>query len=153
MAQTSATAVSSHSLDGRWKVIYSEVEGEMVPDSIIGTAFLEIQSHVFKVEKNGVIEYEGRLTTNPSTYPNEIILIYEKSAKPGFLGGPRPGIYQVEGNTFKTCFGMIGHSFPKELSTYPGSQSALSVHLKEVTGTSSFARVRPLPNGLGGLTW
>jgi hypothetical protein len=53
--------------------------------------------------------------------------MYSTSAQPIFLGGPRPGIFQVDGDTFKCCFGGIGHSAPDDLNTYPGSGSVLTV--------------------------
>ena len=81
MSATAAAVASLDALDGRWKVEYTEVEGEMVPASDVGSAFLELQSGRFKVEKNGTVEYEGRYSVNDSVHPAEIVLIYEKSAK------------------------------------------------------------------------
>lgn len=72
---------------------------------------MEIQGNEFKVEQNKAVNYEGTFTIGDGV-PAEIVLIYRKSTNPLFLGGPRPGIFQAEGDTLKWNFGAVGHSAP-----------------------------------------
>jgi uncharacterized protein (TIGR03067 family) len=118
-------------LQGRWKPIYQEVDGQMVPPAEFATTVVELNGNEFKVEKHGTVEYDGLFTIDPLTSPMEISLIYKKSSKPIFLGGPRPGLFQLEGDTLKWCFGPIGLPRPKGLNTFPGSESVLSIYQKD----------------------
>jgi len=84
-------------------------------------AIVELQGSEFKVIKSGTAAYEGRFTLNPRTSPHGIALIYTASIQPFFLGGPRPGVFQIEGDTLKWCFGVVGQPAPEGLNTFPGS--------------------------------
>jgi uncharacterized protein (TIGR03067 family) len=117
-------------LEGRWNVVYQEVDGQAVgPDQIVPT-IVELKGNEFKVEQNKVVNYEGTFTIGAGS-PAEIVLIYRKSANPVFLGGPRPGVFQVAGDTLKWNFGAVGHSAPKQFNTFPGAESVLSVYKRE----------------------
>ncbi len=118
-------------LEGRWKPVYQEVDGQMVPPAESAATVVELHGNEFKVEKSGVVEYDGLFTVDPLTSPMEISLIYRKSSKPIFLGGPRPGVFQLEGDTFKWCFGPIGLPRPKGFNTFPGSESVLSIYQRD----------------------
>lgn len=118
-------------LQGRWKPTYQEIDGQMVPPAESAATVVELKDNEFKVEKSGVVEYDGLFTVDALTSPMEISLIYRKSSKPIFLGGPRPGVFQLEGDTFKWCFGPIGLPRPKDFNTFPGSESVLSIYQRE----------------------
>jgi uncharacterized protein (TIGR03067 family) len=115
------TAISA--LPGRWQAIYQQLEGESVGHDDI----IEFDQNTFKIEKGGRVEYEGTFSVGGERAPYSMVLFYSKSPTPLFLGGGRPGIFQVEGNTFKCCFGAIGHPAPTVLNSYPGSGSVLTV--------------------------
>jgi uncharacterized protein (TIGR03067 family) len=135
------------SLNGRWKPVYQEVDGQMVEPSITASTTLELTGNDFKVEKDGVVSYEGIFTIEPLASPKQVTLIYRKSTNPIFLGGPRPGVFQVEADTLKWCFGGVGHSAPKSLNTYPGSESVLSIYQREASSVprpfTTFLRSAP----------
>jgi uncharacterized protein (TIGR03067 family) len=116
------------SLQGKWRVVYSESDGEMTPVDEFSTIVLENRGHQFLVEKRGEIAYEGRFSINVTNTPHELVYIYTKSLKEAFLGGPRVGIFQLVGNTFKSCLGTIGQRPPKDFSTFRDSRAALAIH-------------------------
>ena len=118
-------------LQGRWKPVYQEVDGQMVSPAVTNATMLELQGNDFKVEKNGAVAYDGIFTFDPLASPMQVVLIYKTSSNPLFLGGPRLGVFQVETDTFKWCIGAVGHAAPKELNTYPGSESVLSIYQRE----------------------
>ena len=138
-----------NALQGRWKPVYQEVDGQMVPPAESATTVVELQGNEFKVEKKGVVEYDGFFTIDALTSPMEISLIYKKSSKDIFLGGPRPGVFQLEGDTLKWCFGPLGLPRPKGLNTFPGSESVLSIYQKDPT------KVKGAATSLfrGGIVW
>jgi uncharacterized protein (TIGR03067 family) len=118
-----SAVTSANKLTGRWGAVYQELDGQNVPHDEV----MEFQENTFKVLKGRNVEYEGTFTVGGTKPPFSIVLTYSKSAQPIFLGGPRPGIFQVEGDTFKCCFGGIGHPAPHDLNTYPGSGFVLTV--------------------------
>jgi uncharacterized protein (TIGR03067 family) len=120
---TMSAATAANRLTGRWVAVYQELDGQNVPHDEV----MEFQENTFKVLKGGKSEYEGTFTVGGAKAPFLIVLTYSKSAQPVFLGGPRPGIFQVEGDTFKCCFGGVGHPAPDAMNTYPESGSVLTV--------------------------
>jgi uncharacterized protein (TIGR03067 family) len=116
------------SLQGKWRVVYSELDGEMTPVDEFSTIVLENRGYNFFVEKRGEIAYEGRFSINVTNTPHELVYIYTKASRETFLGGPRVGIFQLVGNTFKSCLGMIGQRPPKDFSTFSNSNAVLAIH-------------------------
>ena len=139
-----ASEVTDHptlrALQGRWTTVYQELDGQAVGPQQKVTTVVELKGNEFKVEQNGSVQYEGTFTIGSGS-PAEIVLIYKKSANPLFLGGPRPGLFQVEGDTLKWNIGAVGHSTPKALHTFTGSESVLSVYHRETPTLS-----RAVPN-------
>jgi uncharacterized protein (TIGR03067 family) len=118
-------------LQGRWRPVYQEVDGQMVSPAVTAATMLELQGNDFRVEKDGTVAYDGTFTFDPLASPMRVVLIYKTSSNPLLLGGPRLGVFQVEADTFKWCIGAVGHSAPKELNTYAGSESVLSVYQRD----------------------
>lgn len=140
MNQATGTTHGSNlqdALQGRWDVIYQEIDGEGIRGEDSPTT-IEFRDHEFKIEQNGAVTYEGIFTLRPGT-PAEIVLIYRKSKNPLFQGGPRAGILQVEGDTLKFNFSGVGHSAPKSFNTFPGTESVLSVYQREAKAKAKAA--------------
>jgi hypothetical protein len=120
-------------LQGRWRASYYEINGLFVSP---GSAVLEVKDNQFKVYQDEKVTYEGTLSIGPvrdrREGPSEIILTYTKSANPLFLGGRRPVLFQLYGDTLKWSLGAVGHSAPTQFNTFPGSESVLSVYVKEL---------------------
>ena len=138
-------------LQGRWKPVYQEMGGEMAP-ATDPTHAVELQGNEFKVIKGGKVAYEGRFNLTPQTFPHGIVLIYTTSIQPIFLGGPRPGVFQIEGDTLKWCFAGVGQAAPDGLNTYPGSVYVLTI-LQRDPQTPELASRRVLPEGGGNDLW
>jgi uncharacterized protein (TIGR03067 family) len=120
-----------NALQGRWLPVYQEIDGQMVPKAEFANNVLELTGTEFKIIKDGTVAYEGFFTISPLTRPMGIALIYRKSAKPIFLGSARPGVFQVEGDTLKWCFGALGQPAPQGLNTFPGAEAVLSISQRE----------------------
>lgn len=132
MTQLAAAAKDvMNSLNGRWEAAYNEVDGQFVGHL---PNIIELRDNQFTVYQDGNATYEGTFTIGPvldKQSPTEIVLKYTKSANPLYLGGPRAGLFQLSGDTLKWTFGAVGHSAPTQLNTFPGSESVLSVYVKE----------------------
>lgn len=123
----SEAATLLNALQGRWKVVYSELDGQLTPVADWNGIILENSGNSFKVEKDGNVLHEGTFSFNIKVNPFEIVYIYSRST-PTYMGGPRAGIFQLEGDTLKTCMGAIGHPAPKSFNTFPDSECVLSIH-------------------------
>src|SRR5215213_856179 len=115
-------------LQGDWRVVYSEFNGEMTPVADFSTIVLTHKGSNFSVAKNGKVLYEGRYSVNTAVMPHRVVLFYTKSADEAFLGGPRVGLAQLVGDTLKTILPPVGQEPPKDFTTYPDSDFVLSVH-------------------------
>src|SRR5262245_6046999 len=96
MASTRVSSAESmiKSMQGRWRAVYSELDGEMTPVAEFSSIVMEHKGTDFVVEKNGKVVDEGRFSINTTVSPHELAYIYKKGPDI-FLGGPRPGIIQL----------------------------------------------------------
>jgi uncharacterized protein (TIGR03067 family) len=94
------------------------------------TIVQENKGNHFTVEKNGKLVAEGRFSIDTETTPHQIVYVYSKGADI-FLGGPRPGVFQVHNDTLKTCMGAVGHRGPRELNTFPDAEAVLTVFQRD----------------------
>jgi uncharacterized protein (TIGR03067 family) len=124
-ATSFATMVET--MQGRWKHLYSEIDGQAGPEE--KTQHMTYHEDQFTVEKDGKVAHEGKFTLDVTRSPCELVYIYSKSF-PIYLGAPRAGIIQIEGNTLKCCFAPLGQPAPQDFNTYPDSQRALSIYQK-----------------------
>jgi uncharacterized protein (TIGR03067 family) len=128
MAKTAmrfATLVET--MQGRWKHVYSEIDGQAGP--LDKQNYLTYRDDQFSLEKDGKVAHEGKFTLDVNRSPCEIVYIYSKSF-PIYLGAPRAGIFQIEGNTLKCCFAPLGQSAPRDFNTFPDSERVLSIYQK-----------------------
>jgi len=140
------------SIEGRWQTIYAEVDGEALPDDRFSQTIGEFSDNRFKIEKAGVVAYEGTFYINVSSNPCGIVLIYSKSVNPMFLGGPRAGIVQIFEDTKKTNFSEIGFPPPQDFNTFRNSGRALTVHRRE--GSTRVRELLASGTNLGcGIMW
>ena len=120
-------------LSGTWRVVYSELGGEMTPVAHFSGIVSTYKGGRFTIEVNGVVEHEGsyRIREKRGGFA-EITYVYTRST--AFeLDKPRPGIVQVTRNTFKVCTGKIGGSAPSTFNTKKGTDAVLTIHQKAGT--------------------
>ncbi len=68
--------------------------------------------------------FKAKITVDPSRKPRTI----DYQMTEGFTKGKRQlGIYEVDGDTFKACFGKPGAERPTDFASKPGDGSTLSV--------------------------
>ncbi|MFE9934225.1 TIGR03067 domain-containing protein [Streptomyces sp. NPDC005533] len=112
-------------LAGAWRAVYSEADGRMSPVEDFAGLTHRFEENAFSVD-GGVGRHAGTFSLDTSKSPIEVIYIYKESDGP-FLGAPRRGLIQLEGDTLKLCMGPIGHDSPTDFNTKPGSQTVLTV--------------------------
>ncbi len=84
-------------LDGAWTAVSGERDGKSAAD-VVGHK-LTFSAGKFTIERNGKRLYGGSYKTNPAEKPAQI----DFRNTEGSLKGTWKGIYEVEGDTLKTC--------------------------------------------------
>lgn len=115
-------------MQGDFRVVYSELNGEMTPAQEFSTVVVTHRGNNFIVKKNDKVVHEGRFSINVAVMPHQIVLFYTKSNFEGNLGGPRVGIAQLVGDTLRTSLPGVGYPPPNDFITYPDSDLVLTVH-------------------------
>lgn len=120
--------IIAEALQGDWRVVYSELNGEMTPVADFSTIVTTHAGNTFTVKKNGKVAYSGTVSINAIPMPHPVVLRYKESQNPEFINGPRVGILQVIGDTLKIAFAPIGHKPPKDFNSFPDSDYVLSIY-------------------------
>jgi uncharacterized protein (TIGR03067 family) len=108
---------------GRWRYASMELDGRAIPADGLAQAGLAIQGDEFLMtDPTGA--FRGRYTVDPAAAPKTIDIT--------FLEGPEAGkgamgIYELDGDTYKVCIGLVGKPRPKAFATSPGSGHVLQV--------------------------
>lgn len=82
----------------------------------------------------GQMFIKAKITIDPSTKPKTI----DYQMIDGFTKGKKQlGIYEVDGDTFKSCFGKPGAERPTDFTSKPGDGCTLSVWKREKPAASA----------------
>ncbi len=114
-------------LNGSWRAVYSELDGEMTPVAHFSTILVTFKSGRFQIQSDGKVQHAGVYELDTESSPARIIYTYKKSS---FYKTekPRVGIIQLTGDTMKDCLGAIGARPPKSFNTTADSNTVMTVH-------------------------
>jgi uncharacterized protein (TIGR03067 family) len=116
-------------LGGRWRVVKVEMNGEPRQEDFTIT---------FKdgrfTRKGKTKTYTGSYELDSSARPRKIIVVKDEDPR----HKPLPGIYELEGDTLKICYGKIR---PTEFATKPG-QNAMLLVLRHESGSNDSSEVK-----------
>ena len=127
-AEDPAVATDRARLQGEWTMVSGSADGQPMP-----AAMLEQMKRVCKGDETtttmgGQIFLKAKFSVDPSEKPKTI----DYQMTDGFTKGSRQlGIYELEGDTFKSCFGKPGAERPTDFTTKPGDGRTLSVWKRE----------------------
>src|SRR5215471_7906639 len=92
-------------LQGEWSMVSGTADGQPMPDEIRKQMKRVCKGDEITVTMAGQIYIKAKITLDPSKKPKTID--YEMTD--GFTKGQKQlGIYELEGDTFKSCFGKPG---------------------------------------------
>ena len=86
-------------LQGSWAVASLEVDGQAVPASTLAAAGIAIDGNRFTSSGMGSV-YEGTLALDASARPARIDMRFDRGPE---TGDTNPGIYRLEGDSWKLC--------------------------------------------------
>ena len=111
-------------LQGEWTMVSASADGQAMPEAMVK-------------EMKRVCKDDETTTTMADRVYMKAKFILDASKKPktidyqmleGFTKGEKQlGIYEIEGDTFKVCFGRPGAGRPTDFTSTPGDGHTLSV--------------------------
>lgn len=111
-------------LQGEWTMVSGSVDGQPMPDQMREQMKRICRGNETTTLMGERVFLKAKITLDPSKKPKTID--YEMTE--GFTKGKKQlGIYEVEGDTFKSCFGSPGAERPADFSTKPGDGRTVSV--------------------------
>jgi uncharacterized protein (TIGR03067 family) len=115
-------------LQGTWSMVSGSADGQAMPDEMLKQMKRVCKGDETTTTMGGQIYLKAKFTIDPSKKPKTI----DYQMIDGFTKGKKQlGIYEVDGDTFKSCFGAAGAERPKDFTSQPGDQRTSSVWKRE----------------------
>ena len=111
-------------LQGEWSMVSGFADGQPMPDLLLKQMKRVCKGDEAAVTMAGQIYIKAKVTIDPSKKPKSI----DYQMTDGFTKGKKQlGIYEVDGESFKSCFGKPGAERPADFTSKPGDGRTLSV--------------------------
>ena len=111
-------------LQGEWSMVSGTADGFAVPDAMLGNSKRVCKGDETTVIVGGQLLMKARFTIDPSKKPKTID--YQMIDGPT-KGKKQLGIYELDGDRVKFCFGAPGSERPTDLTSKPGDMRTSSV--------------------------
>jgi len=108
-------------LQGAWHVTALELDGNKMPESMLGGSQITVKGSKFDTVSMGAA-YSGALTLDETANPNTFDLKFTDGPE---KGNTNLGIYKLSGDTWTLCLATRGKIRPKTFATAPGTGIAL----------------------------
>ena len=106
-------------LQGTWTVVSLELDGQSVEGGL--AARVVVKGDRFTTRGMGA-DYSGRVELDATATPRQFTLVFTDGPE---KGNRNPGIYELDGNTWRICLNTRGGKRPEDFTTAPGSGLAL----------------------------
>lgn len=111
-------------LQGAWAMVSGSADGQPMPAQLVKQMKRVCHGDQTTTSMSGRIYFKATIRLDPSQSPKHI----DYQMTEGFSKGQKQlGIYEVEGDTFKSCFSKPGAERPTDFSSTPGDGRTLSV--------------------------
>jgi uncharacterized protein (TIGR03067 family) len=114
-------------VQGTWFVAELEADGNKMPASMLSGAKIVVKGDQFKSLGMGTT-YEGEVELDAEQSPKHFTLKFTRGPE---KGNTNPGIYELDGNTWRICIATRGGGRPKKFATKAGSGHALETLVRE----------------------
>jgi uncharacterized protein (TIGR03067 family) len=109
------------SLEGTWAYDSLEVDGQTMPSSMLTNSLLLIDGDRFRMDSPEAT-YEGIFTIDVEESPNRIDIDFIEGPE---AGNRCEGIFDLDGDKFTICLGLVGAARPERFASAAGSGHAL----------------------------
>ncbi len=111
-------------LQGEWSMVSGAADGQPMPDQMLKQMKRVCEGDEITATMGGQVFFKAKITIDPSKKPKTI----DYQMTEGFTKGKKQlGIYEVEGDTLKSCFGKPDAERPTDFTSKPGDGRTLSV--------------------------
>jgi len=111
-------------LQGEWTMVSGSADGQPVPEQMRKGFKRVCKGNQTTTTMSGQMFMQANITIDPSKKPKTI----DYDMTEGFTKGKKQlGIYELDGDTFKACFGAPGAERPTDFASKPGDGRTLSV--------------------------
>jgi len=111
-------------LQGEWSMVSGSADGNAMPDAMRETARRVCKGDETTVTIGAQLLMKAKFTIDPSRKPKTI----DYEMIDGLTNGKRQlGIYELEGDTVRFCFGSPGSERPPDFTSKQGDGRTLSV--------------------------
>src|SRR6266496_2233675 len=115
-------------LQGEWSMVSGSADGQPLSDDMRQQMKCVCKGDETTTMMAGRIFLKAKFTLDPSKKPKTI----DYQMTDGFTKGKKQlGIYEVDGDTFKSCFGKPGAERPTGFTSKPGDGRTVSVWKRE----------------------
>jgi uncharacterized protein (TIGR03067 family) len=115
-------------LQGEWSMVSGSADGQPMPEEMRKQMKRVCKGDETTTTMGGQMFIKAKITIDPSKKPKAI----DYQMIDGITKGKKQlGIYEVEGDTFKSCFGKPGAERPADFASKPGDGRTLSVWKRE----------------------
>jgi uncharacterized protein (TIGR03067 family) len=130
---TKATKKDMGQLQGEWSMVSGVADGYSIPDTMLPNSRRICKGDEITATVGGQLMMKSKITIDPSKKPKTIdYQVIEGPTK----GKKHLGIYELEGNTFKSCFGAPGAERPTDFTSKQGDGRTSSVWKREKAATN-----------------
>jgi uncharacterized protein (TIGR03067 family) len=118
-------------LQGEWSMVSGSADGQPMPEPTRKQMKRVCRGDEATTTMGGQVFFKAKITLDPSKKPKWID--YQMTG--GFTKGKTQlGIYELEEDTFKSCFGKPGAERPADFTSKPGDGRTVSVWKREKPG-------------------
>jgi uncharacterized protein (TIGR03067 family) len=111
-------------LQGEWSMVSGSADGQSMPDEMLKQMKRVCKGDETTTTMAGQVFLKAKFSLDPSKKPKTI----DYEMIDGFTKGKKQlGIYEVNGDTFKSCFAAAGAERPKDFTSQSNDGRTLSV--------------------------
>lgn len=115
-------------MQGGWSMVSGSGDGQPLPDQMRKQMKRVCKGDEATTTMAGRVYFTAKITIDPAKKPKTID--YQMTEGPT-QGKIQLGIYELDGDTFKSCFGAPGAERPADFTTKPGDLRTLTVWKRE----------------------
>jgi uncharacterized protein (TIGR03067 family) len=130
-------------LQGTWYVSALEVDGQKMPEAMLGAAQIVINGSRFTSTGMGSV-YEGRIELDTSKKPRHLTMHFDGGPE---KGNKNLGIYEMKNETLRICLATRGNERPSRFATKAGTGFALETLTKARGRKRVAAKTTRIPSG------
>lgn len=111
-------------LEGTWVMVSGEASGQAMPADLVKTGKRAAKNGETSITFGERVYFKATYTIDPAKKPKAIDYVMTEGPT---KGKTHLGIYEIDGDTVKFCFGGPGAERPTDFTAKEGSQRTLSV--------------------------